>query len=284
MTSKSFGINSLMMHRMRHFGSCRKVRLSSTKALPSSFVPCLALEPSELLVPGSVRTLQVLGHQDSLMKEVMTREDKLFALAILSSSACTLCTCLSRREFMGNGLVQVRGEARIGVSEVMEDKEKDFSQARIYNMPDASVSNRDMDEIRMELEKLERTMRDVGNLGSKFRSDESASISQSMRWVNAKSIAPGVLRMKLTTGRDPDEDVNPGEDEESDEEMTERAHRLSFAALNPVPLSNKTEREAVMRSRLMAMETYSLLERLKLGNQLMSSQLAQFTARCSLKF
>ena len=81
-----------------------------------------------------------------------------------------------------------------------------------------------------------------------------------------------------------EEEIDPDQDEETDQEIVERAHRLSFAAINPLPLSSKSEREAVTQARLTAMETYSLLTRLRLTNQLMSSQLSHFSARCSLKF
>ena len=129
-------------------------------------------------------------------------------------------------------------------------------------------------------------MRDIGNLNSKFRSDEALGISQSMRWVNSKSLMPGVLRMTLTAPdeKPSEEEIDPDQDEETDQEIVERAHRLSFAAINPLPLSSKSEREAVTQARLTAMETYSLLTRLRLTNQLMSSQLSHFSARCSLKF
>ena len=93
--------------------------------------------------------------------------------------------------------------------------------------------------------------------------------------------------MTLTTASETKEEeiaTDPSEEGETDQEIAERAHRLSFAALNAVPLSSKAEREAVIQARLTSMDTYSLLSRLRLTNQLMTSQLAQFSARCSLKF
>lgn len=230
--------------------------------------------------------MQCLGSQDELIRDTMQREDKLFAQAILSSSSCSLVRCLSYKEFLGKGLVQLRAEARIGVSEVIVDSTKKYSLVKYYNMPDAPVATIEMSDIRVQLSLLEATMRDIGNLASRFRSDESSSIAQSIRWVSgSKSLMPGVLRMTLTTASETkEEEIDPSEEGETDQEIVERAHRLSFAALNAVPLSSKAEREAVTQARLTAMDTYSLLSRLRLTNQLMSSQLAQFSARCSLKF
>ena len=128
-------------------GNRLRVSRGHTHALPAT-VPILALAPAEILCPGNVRTIQTLGQHDTAIRETMQKEEKLFALAILSSSACTLVRCLSYKEFLGKGLVQLRAEARIGVSEVVEDQRKEFSQVKFFNMPDAPIATLEMSEIR----------------------------------------------------------------------------------------------------------------------------------------
>ena len=66
-------------------------------------------------------------------------------------------------------------------------------------------------------------------------------------------------------------------------ELSQRALRLSFAALQVVPESSDKEQMQLIRRKVTAMETSSTLERLELTLQVMSQSRALLAAKCALK-
>jgi hypothetical protein len=66
-------------------------------------------------------------------------------------------------------------------------------------------------------------------------------------------------------------------------ELSQRALRLSFAALQVVPESSDKEQMQLIRKKVTAMETSSTLERLELTLQVMSQSRALLAAKCALK-
>ena len=74
-------------------------------------------------------------------------------------------------------------------------------RASVFPMPDAPIMARDMAAVEARLGELRDIMRDVQNLASKFRCDETASIQQAMRWVHGSGLLPSVMKLP-TLARD----------------------------------------------------------------------------------
>ena len=70
-----------------------------------------------------------------------------------------------------------------------------FMRASVFPMPDAPIMPRDMAAVEARLGELRDVMRDVQNLASKFRCDETASIQQAMRWVHGSGLLPSVMKL-----------------------------------------------------------------------------------------
>ncbi|GLC53195.1 hypothetical protein PLESTB_000718500 [Pleodorina starrii] len=147
-------------------------------------------------------------HFISMVEECLASEHKLMATAVLepfmgdaseaeagpgafvggynfSLSCGCLVQVLSAKPYTGGYLVRIRGEARLGIS--------GLPQTGPYMRAQASERGEGQRaELRVKVEQLRDIMRDVQNLASKFRCDETAALQQAMRWLHGTPITPGI--------------------------------------------------------------------------------------------
>eukprot|EP00195_Chlamydomonas_chlamydogama_P001091 CAMPEP_0202918050 /NCGR_PEP_ID=MMETSP1392-20130828/72530_1 /ASSEMBLY_ACC=CAM_ASM_000868 /TAXON_ID=225041 /ORGANISM="Chlamydomonas chlamydogama, Strain SAG 11-48b" /LENGTH=283 /DNA_ID=CAMNT_0049610987 /DNA_START=96 /DNA_END=944 /DNA_ORIENTATION=+ len=273
-------------------------------------------------------------HFKALIEEAWASEQKVFATAVLEpftgqgqgvdpdampgtyvgghnfmlSCGC-LCKIVDCKPYSGGYLVRMRGEGRLGISGLAQVEP--YMRASVYSLLDQPVTANQTGEVRVKLEELEEVMRDVQNLASKFRSDETASIQQAMWWVHRAAMVPGVMprprdmqppaaaqhvsgvsgseqaahsaaeqqgRGDLQGESTNKEAVQDEGEMESEEDIVERAARLSFAALQWLPQSSNEERFFIIRGRLMAMETCDVLQRLTIAISIMSAARSSLAA------
>eukprot|EP00798_Chlamydomonas_sp_ICE-L_P018608 gene18608-25122_t len=161
-----------------------------------------------------------------------------------------------------------------------------YMRASVFPMADMPVAEDDMVHLRDMVSELESIMRDVQNLSSKYRCQETASIQQAMFWIHQRPLAPSVMIMpsveSIPTAAAEAGDSG-GEMEESDEQLVERAARLSWAALQWLPESSDEEKLLITQGRLLAMETQNLRCRLDLVINTMKVACASLAAKCALK-
>ncbi|EFJ46860.1 hypothetical protein VOLCADRAFT_105320 [Volvox carteri f. nagariensis] len=155
-------------------------------------------------------------HFISLVEECMASEHKLMATAVLepflgdeiseadagpgafvggynfSLSCGCLVQVLSAKPYTGGYLVRIRGEARLGISGLPQTGP--YLRAQVYPLPDqpTPLAADQQEELRSKVTQLQDILRDVQNLASKFRCDETAALQQAMRWLYAAPITPGI--------------------------------------------------------------------------------------------
>ncbi len=206
-----------------------------------------------------------------LLDEALANDQQLFVAAVLepdtesdlngtsgkldfSLSCACVCKVLQAKPYPGDGksmLVRVRGEARVRLSSLQQVQP--YMRAELYHMPDAPILARDLGSVSSQLEQLRAVMRDIQNLCSKFRCDETAAVQQAMRWCYANQqsyLHPAV--MKLPEIGVEQQDVvaatqrEDGTDEhENEEDVAEAAARLSFAAFQMLPQASHEVRHCV---------------------------------------
>jgi len=167
-------------------------------------------------------------------------------------------------------------------------------KATVFPMPDAPVVQRDEPELAKQLEVLKDIARDIQNLASKFRCDETAAIQQAMRWVYSSGLLPSVLRLPLVTINEGGSGTSTSDrcissppsaalrETEDEEDTVEMASRLSFAALQWLPQCSYDDRMTVLRGRVLAMETFSVMDRVRIACEVMSVQRDKLAAKCAL--
>lgn len=172
-------------------------------------------------------------------------------------------------------------------------------RATVFPMPDAPVMQRDQQVLAKEIESLKEITRDIQNLASKFKCNETAAIQQAMRWVYSSGLLPSVLRLPVNSHNNVDQHnveheeylsstsvpaVSREEEEEKEEEedMVELASRLSFAALQWLPQCTHDDKMAILRGRVLAMETFNVVDRIRIACEVMSVQRDQLAAKCAL--
>lgn len=205
--------------------------------------------------------LQYEAHFISMIEEATANKSNLLATAVLepymgeegqsvpgslvgghnfSLSCACLCTVLQAKPYHGGYLVRLRGEARMGLSSL--EQVEPYMRCAIYPMPDEPVQLHEMDTLRTKLAVLEDIMRDIQNLVSKFRCDETAQIQQAMRWVNLPAIFPSVLSIEGQAAM-PDSIATPStsgtREEDEEENIVDIAARLSLASLQWLPHSGQ---------------------------------------------
>ncbi|KAG1668905.1 hypothetical protein FOA52_016074 [Chlamydomonas sp. UWO 241] len=192
----------------------------ATVALQSDVVPLFPVQPIGVFLPGMTKTLQIYeAHNCALFEEAMEAQQQLFATAILEpymgeghaqgpgsfvggnnfmiSSAC-LCKIISSKPYPGGYLVRVRGECRVGVSSL--EATSPYLRTRVFPMADAPMRGcNEAAGVAVQLSVLRGVMRDVQELASKFRCNETASIQQAMRWVGQPPLAglPAVMGLPI---------------------------------------------------------------------------------------
>lgn len=172
-----------------------------------------------------------------------------------------------------------------------------FMRATVFPMPDAPVMQRDQPVLAKEIESLKDITRDIQNLASKFKCNETAAIQQAMRWVHSSGLLPSVLRLPVIlhnvdehsvgneeypSSLDPSMPAVSLREEEEEEDMVELASRLSFAALQWLPQCTHDDKMAILRGRVLAMETFSVVDRVRIACEVMSVQRDQLAAKCAL--
>ncbi|GIL55200.1 hypothetical protein Vafri_10785 [Volvox africanus] len=187
-------------------------------------LPLFPVQPMGVFLPGMTKTLHLYEpHFISLMDECLASEHKLMATAVLepfmgeaseadagpgafvggynfSLSCGCLVQVLSAKPYTGGYLVRIRGEARLGISGLPQTGP--YMRAQVYPLPDqpSELGAEQEGELRAKVEQLREIMRDVQNLASKFRCDETAALQQAMRWMHGTPIAPGIQQPTATHG------------------------------------------------------------------------------------
>ncbi|GLI67430.1 hypothetical protein VaNZ11_011626 [Volvox africanus] len=357
-------------------------------------LPLFPVQPMGVFLPGMTKTLHLYEpHFISLMDECLASEHKLMATAVLepfmgeaseadagpgafvggynfSLSCGCLVQVLSAKPYTGGYLVRIRGEARLGISGLPQAGP--YMRAQVYPLPDQpfELGAEQERELRTKVAQLREIMRDVQNLASKFRCDETAALQQAMRWMHGTPIAPGIQQPTATHGsparsepgatvegqtsggeEDPNASVRhqeqgrrpankghdgtnggpmaaasppsgnsgylsndkdtgssasnsgfergrsgalsrdlqqafegaAGEQEEEAEFSAEEAVRLSWASLQWLPHASTEERMFIVRTRLLAMETRDVGQRVELALEAMGRARASLAAKCAIK-
>ncbi|PNW71850.1 hypothetical protein CHLRE_16g670500v5 [Chlamydomonas reinhardtii] len=217
-----------------------------------------------------------------------------------SLSCGCLVQVLSAKPYTGGYLVRIRGEGRLGISGLPQTGP--YMRAQVYPLPDQPLAagEEGRQALQRQAEHLQDIMRDVQNLSSKFRCDETAALQQAMRWLHGSPLTPGIsagpaglagdgaaaegagaLMGEATAAGAGGEEMEGEEEEEVFD--PELAVRLSWAALQWLPFSTTEERMRIVRSRLLAMDTRDVAARLGLAAEAMAEARAALAARVALK-
>ncbi|KXZ54459.1 hypothetical protein GPECTOR_4g1010 [Gonium pectorale] len=274
-------------------------------------------------------------HFISLVDECLASEHRLMATAVLepymgeaesdagpgsfvggynfSLSCGCLVQVLSAKPYTGGYLVRIRGEARLGISGLPQTGP--YMRAQVYPLPDQAAASVPEQEtgLRAKVAELQEIMRDVQNLASKFRCDETAALQQAMRWLYADPITPGVQRVVTAQvpihGSAPAGDVplsghegqgregssgpqqqpsvsgsgqRPGESRATGAEVPSQAAENASGAPE-LAASLGRERMHMVRCRLLAMDTRDTGRRLDLALEAMGGARASLAAKCAIK-
>ncbi|GIM03492.1 hypothetical protein Vretimale_8258 [Volvox reticuliferus] len=224
------GLTKRLQTRHTVLSRYARSRISCCAAAPSHAaipheLPLFPVQPMGVFLPGMTKTLHLYEpHFISLMDECLASDHKLMATAVLepfmgkasetdagpgafvggynfSLSCGCLVQVLSAKPYTGGYLVRIRGEARLGISGLPQTGP--YMRAQVYPLPDQppELGTDQERELRAKVEQLREIMRDVQNLASKFRCDETAALQQAMRWMHGTPITPGIQRHTVTHGQ-----------------------------------------------------------------------------------
>lgn len=290
-------------------------------------LPVLPVKLGGVFLPGETKTLHIYTPKDmARLTAVQSDYGNLLATAVMephvgSTQALTpasfaadgwllSCACLTKvldvKPFASGGfLVRVRGEGRLAVKGTAGSEP--FIVARVSLLCDDVAVDEEAVQARGSV--LQDVMRDIQNMASKFRCEETARIQQATAWLHAPALVPiappcPALVPSGTTcgpvgGGQADRNQRPEGVthelvpsgaavaacvmEENNEALSlEMLSRLSFACLQVVPYASTEERFEMVQARRFAMESLDLQMRLDVCTAFMSAARDRLAAKIAL--
>ena len=163
--------------------------------------------------------------------------------------------------------MRVQGEARVSVESL--EAAQPYLVGRVAPLLDDPVPAGSVDALLRCAEGLSEALRDVANLCAKFGGAEAAGLQQALAWAERRPLAPALP---------PPAPGQPGAPP-----ALERAQRLGWAALSPLPQAAESELRQLLRARMSAMAASSTLDRLQLAATRLEAARGMLAARVALK-
>eukprot|EP00873_Tetraselmis_striata_P035046 jgi/Tetstr1/455310/TSEL_042145.t1 len=244
----------------------------------------LPFPAEEIMLPGMAKTLHLYeARYIALLEAVMERDDNMFVHTVVVSpweqgtdrpvptpgaflgqdfALCynTLVQVLDVQRQDYGALVSIRGEGWASIGHLTST----YPHISGYVEPMLDEAPADPDLVFEKALQLNTILHTVIDLGERI-ADEYAGpseVQEALQWVKADS------QIRFC---------------KSDDSAVEKASRLSFAALQHVPMLSDLDQLRVMQARIQAMETVDVMERLDIALDIMSEMQATLAAKASLK-
>lgn len=244
----------------------------------------LPFPAEEIILPGMSKTLHLYeARYISLLENVMERDDKMFIHTVVVSpweqgtdrpvptpgaflgQDFALCyntlvqvTDVERQDY--GALVSIRGEGWAGISHLTST----YPHISGYVEPMLDEAPKDVDHVFEKALQLNTILHTIMDLGDRILDENKhCDIREALQWVKQDS-----QQVRFNKSDDP---------------AVEKASRLSFAALQQVPMLSELDQMKLMQARIQAMETVSVEDRLDISIRVMTEMQATMAAKSALK-
>lgn len=163
-------------------------------------------------------------------------------------------------------LVRIQGEGRVGVESLSSSQP--YLVGAVSPLSDDAVPADSVEAVLRCADGLADSLRDCQNLCAKFGGADAAGLQAAVQWAERLPLIPS---MPPPPGQAA---APPG---------LERAQRLSWAALSPLPQAAEAELRQLLRARMSAMAGTGTLDRLQLAATRLEAARAMLAARVALK-
>ncbi|KAI8472564.1 MAG: hypothetical protein J3K34DRAFT_205940 [Monoraphidium minutum] len=249
-------------------------------------VPLLPFPADDVLVPGGTKILHLYeARYLSLLERALKADPPVFCHVAVEQPidpgssttarlpgalvggdfALALATLVQVVEVKAQGvgaLVRVQAEGRAAVESLKQLQP--YIAGAVSPLLDDPVPAGGVDAALRSADELEAMLRECADMCARFGGTEAAALQQATLWAERRPLMPS-----LPAGPHAD--------------ALERANRLAWAALSPMPQASESELRQLLRYRLAAMAATSLPDRLQLARASLEAARGMLSARIALK-